>query len=272
MKTNSTDIADFYRQISLLLKSGLPLPESIKQLGENFTKSDFKETLFKISDDTSKGETLANAMKRHHHYFTDFHVRMIEAGEESGMLPETLSEIARTSHLNLQLTSMVREIAIYPVFAIGFAFSIVFALMFFIVPKFKRIFEEMLGGEPLPFLTDIIMKIGDFFVQNHKLCIGAMIAYIIFFLWLFSGSIRAKKVFLKIISIFPGAGGIFYNLNMARLTAMWSTLMKQKIDAIESLRIIADLFVSSHISSALKRIAESVESTLSIPVNTKNCS
>jgi len=89
MRTNSTDIADFYRQISLLLKSGLPLPDSIYQLGKNFDKADFKEVLFSLSDETKKGESLSGAMKEHSAYFTDFHIRMIETGEKGKRRTET---------------------------------------------------------------------------------------------------------------------------------------------------------------------------------------
>ena len=259
MKTNSTDIADFYRQIALLLKSGLPLPDSIQQLGVNFGKADFKEVLFKLSDDTSKGGTLAGAMKMHTDYFTEFHIRMIEAAEESEMLPETLSEIARTSHLNLQLTSMVREIAISPVTTIWFAFIIINTLLAIITPKFKVIFQEMLSGEPLPFFTEIILTIGEIFVKYQPFFIGACILYPIFFIWLFGGGIFAKRLFIKIVSFFPGAGNIFYNLDMARLCAMWSVLMKQNVSAVEALDITKSLIASRKISAALQRISKSAE-------------
>jgi len=257
MKTNGIDIADFYRQISLLLKSGLPLSDSIEELGMNFDKPDFKEVLIELSNDTSKGYTLANAMKNHREYFTDFHIRMVEAGEETEMLPETLSEIAKAAHLNIQLTAMVREIALYPIFALGFAFTIVFVLFSAITPKFARIFEEMLGGEPLPPLTQFTMFIGNLFIEYQIPFIIAMVCYVLFFIWLFGGSITARRFFIRIISCFPGAGTIFYNLNMARLCAMWSVLMKQKITASEAFDITRSLIDNRKISSALETIAKS---------------
>jgi type IV pilus assembly protein PilC len=259
MRTNNNDIADFYRQIALLLKSGLPLPDSIYQLGINFNKPDFKAVLLELSEDTSKGETLASTMKKHPDYFTEFHIRMIEAAEKSEMLPETLSEIARTSHLNLQLTSMVREIAISPVFTLWFAFIIINTLLAIITPQFKVIFQEMLGGEPLPLLTELILSIGEIFVQYQPFFIGGCILYPIFFIWLFGGGIFAKRLFIKIVSFFPGAGNIFYNLDMARLCAMWSVLMKQNISAVEALDTTKSLIESRRISSALQRISESAD-------------
>ena len=259
MKTNSTDIADFYRQIALLLKSGLPLPDSIQQLGINFGKADFKAVLFKLSDDTSKGVTLSDAMKQHNNYFTEFHIRMIEAAEKSEMLPETLSEIARASHLNLRLTTMVREIALSPVITMWFAFMIINTLLATITPKFKVIFQEMLSGGSLPFLTDKILTIGEIFVKYQPFFIGGCILYPIFFVWLFGGGVFAKRLFIKIISFFPGAGNIFYNLDMARLCAIWSVLMKQNISAVEALDITKSFIENRRISSALQRISESAE-------------
>jgi type IV pilus assembly protein PilC len=264
MKTKSTDIADFYRQIALLLKSGLPLPESIEQLGRNFSKPDFRKILLTVAEKTSEGKTLADTMKEYPDYFNKIHIQIIEAGEKSGMLPETLSEIARTSHMNIQLTSMLRDIALYPIFAIWFSFVVVFTLCVNIMPKFVAIFDDMLEGEPLPWLTDQILSIGMFFIEYKTFFITILILYPLFFLWMLSGSIIAKRFFLKAIFLFPGAKSIADNLNMARLCSMWSVLMKQKTPADKAIKITREVIEDKRVSSALKRVAKSIEKGTSI--------
>ncbi|MBN1864746.1 MAG: type II secretion system F family protein [Victivallales bacterium] len=265
MRTSGSDIADFYKQVSLLLKSGLPMADSIRQLGMNFEKPDFKEILLDISENVSRGETLSGAMARHPAYFTKFQTRMVEAGEKSEMLPETLAEIANSARFDLQLVSIVRDIAIYPVFAMWFAFVILFYLMTVLVPEFKAIFDEMLGGEPLPALTELILELAKFFVRYLRFFVAALAGYVVFFIWLFGGTPSAKRLFLRVISFFPGAGSIYYNLNIAKLCALWSVLMRQEIGTADSLRIVSSLIDSRRISESLQRAARSVEDGTALP-------
>ena len=53
MAVKTTDVGDFYHQLALLIKAELPLPESIRQLGANFHKKEFREILGKIGEDTT---------------------------------------------------------------------------------------------------------------------------------------------------------------------------------------------------------------------------
>lgn len=270
MRTNHNDISDFYSQISILLKSGLPLPDSIEQLGLNFNKPDFKKVLLNIAKNTSEGKTLAETMKGYPNYFSKLHIQMIETGEKSGMLPETLSEVARTSQMNMQLVSMIRQISIYPIFTIWFAFLVVFSLCIIVIPQAQEILDEMLSGEPLPWLTAQVMDIGTFFVEYMPFFIAAIIIYALFFIWFLSGSIPAKKLFLRGIRFIPGAYTIFYNLNMARLCSIWSVLMQQKTPSGNALELTQEMMEDRRIAAALKRVSKSLTSGKSLVDAFKN--
>ncbi len=258
MKANSADIADFYRQMSLLLKSNLPLPESMRQLGLNLDKADLRSTLLDMSEGVSKGEGLADVMRRYPEYFPKFHVRMIEAAERSDMLPATLHEIAEIAYLDLQLARMVREISIYPLFGMGLAFLLWFGLFVGVVPQFGRIFDEMLEGEPLPWLTDKIMSLSDFLVAHQAGVLACWALLVLFLVWLFSGGVLARRMFIRIISKLPGAGSIYSNLNMARFCGIWSLLARRKVGAVESMEAITPLMDDWRVAAALSRVGDAV--------------
>jgi type II secretory pathway component PulF len=256
MKTKKTEIVDFYRQLSLLLDSSLPLPESLRQLAANFQKKEFKETLSNLADETNKGTPLSDAMKKFPEIFQPFHVKMIEGGEKSGTLPEILSEIAYMSHVDLQLVSMVKTMAAYPITVIFAAFNIMFFIYTFIVPNFKRVFEELLEGVSLPPLTQFVINLSDLCVSAFPLILTLMLLFVGFVFWLFfSRTALASRIFINIIRIFPLSKSIFYNLMMARVCSMWSVFVRQKMSAHEAFGTMAGFIEDARLSSAMKQIS-----------------
>lgn len=256
MSSKSLDTIDFYKQLSLLVDSNLPLPDAIIQLGQNFNNREFREMLLSIGEETANGRQLSEAMKDYQQYFPPIQIRMIESGEKCGNLSQVLSEVAYMSNLNHQLLQMVKEIALYPTFTIIFAFVIIGFILGVLIPEFKLIFQEMLGGEPLPALTEMVMQTSDWFVNNMHVLIALLIGVVIFFLWLFSGRRGSQRIFNRIIRILPLSGSIFTGLNMGRICTFLSTLLKQKITLPESMIIIADLIDNASLRFSLKRIAE----------------
>ncbi|MFZ2656098.1 MAG: type II secretion system F family protein [Victivallales bacterium] len=256
MVTNETEIADFYRQLSLLVKSNLPLPESIYQLAANFDKPDFKQVLFSVSQGTSKGQPLSEVMRQFPDYFQPFHVRMIECGEKSGTLSEILNEIAYMSRMNHQLVSMVKGIALYPVFTLSFSLMLFFLILRLVVPQFAQIFSELLEGERLPPLTDIVVTLSSLSVRYEVVILSFFLVTTAFFIWLFGNkSTAAQKTFLKIIRILPLSGNIFKNLQMSRFCSMWVVFMEQKLSMVYAFEAISEIIEESKLSASLKNIS-----------------
>ncbi|HCE44739.1 MAG TPA: hypothetical protein DET40_14450 [Lentisphaeria bacterium] len=256
MATNETEIADFYRQLSLLVKSNLPLPESIYQLAANFDKPDFKQVLFSISQGTSRGQPLSEAMRQFPDYFQPFHVRMIECGEKSGTLSEILNEIAYMSRMNHQLVSMVKGIALYPVFTMSFSFILFFLILRLVVPQFAQIFSELLEGEKLPPLTALIVNLSSLSIRYEIAILSFFLVSISFLIWLFGNrSPSSQKAFLKIIRIIPLSGNIFKNLQMSRFCSMWAVFMEQKLSMVYAFEAISEIIEESKLSASLKNIS-----------------
>ncbi|HBC88629.1 MAG TPA: hypothetical protein DCZ94_16905 [Lentisphaeria bacterium] len=256
MATNETEIADFYRQLSLLVKSNLPLPESIRQLAANFDKPDFKQVLFSVSAGTSKGQPLSEAMGQFPDYFQPFHVRMIESGEKSGTLSEILNEIAYMSRMNHQLVSMVKGIALYPVFTISFSFMLFFLILRLVVPQFAQIFSELLEGEKLPPLTDLVVTLSSLSVKYEIAILAFFLSSIAFLIWLFANKGPAsQKTFIKIIRFLPFSGNIFKNLQMSRFCSMWAVFMEQKLSMVYAFEAISEIIEESKLSASLKNIS-----------------
>ncbi|NOY74977.1 MAG: type II secretion system F family protein [Kiritimatiellaeota bacterium] len=264
MSREHANIVDFYKQLSLLVDSNLPLPEAITQLGSSFRNGDFKTALFDIGEETARGRTLSETMKEHARYFTPMQIQMVEAGEKNGNLSNVLAEIADMANLNLQLLQMIREIAIYPAISFLLAALVFSFLMISIIPEFKNIFEEMLYGEPLPWLTQTVIDISTFFSAQTSLVIVAIAMLSLFVLWLFTGASSTSGLFQKVVRRLPLSGRIFECLTLSKVCAFLSTLLKQKTPMPDALNMIAKLIDAAAVGKSLRAAAENCANGISI--------
>jgi len=256
MKTKKSDLVDFYKQLSLLLESNLPLPATLRQMASNFRRTEFSSLLFSLADKTESGAPLSEAMKAFPEVFPPFQVKMVECGERNGTLSNVLSELAYSAHIDSQLVSMVKTMAAYPAAVFVIAFSVLLFIYTFIVPNFKQIFRELLDGTALPAITDLMIIMSDICQVYFPIFVVLLLVVLSLLLWLFlSQSFISTRIFMSIIRLMPLSSKIFNNLMMARLCSMWSVLVRYKTSANEAFEIMSNLVEDARLSSALLRIS-----------------
>lgn len=101
------------------------------------------------------GNDLSQAMGKHPRVFPDIYVNMIKAGEASGQIDTILSRLAEYQEASETLKREIKSAMTYPVISITMVLGITIFLLVFIIPKFKKIFDDM--GIPLPLPTRIVL-------------------------------------------------------------------------------------------------------------------
>jgi type IV pilus assembly protein PilC len=256
VEINNYEIADFLRQMALLTKSELPLPSALSQLASESRSKKLKKLMQQLSESAAKGKTLSQAMAEHPETFPDFYIRLISLGEKEGSLTNVLTELAQVSRYQYMLVNMIRDVMLYPVITIGVAFLIILFLSCTVIPGFKQIYDDLLYGEPLPYLTELVISVSDF-IKAHVYEIGSIyVLLLIFFIWLFKNSGLSNRILLKLSRRIPFSEIIFYNFGMARLCSLWSVMMRRKVPAEEAFPVIAGLMDFPELTIALKKVAE----------------
>ncbi len=256
MNINNYEIADFFKQLSLLTKSELPLPDTLSQMGRDFRSGQLRQVIAELGDATGKGKTLSEAMRDYPESFKPFYIRMIALGEREGTLPDILSELSRISRLHYMLATMIKDIMLYPVITISLALLILMFLCYVILPEFGKIFSELLCGEPLPALTQLVFWIAGIVKNNIVVFVGLYIVYIITVCWMFLNKGTANKVLLFLVRKFPFSEIVFYNFAMARLCTVWAVMARRKVPVEEAFPVIAEVMDFPEVSKALIRVAE----------------
>ena len=115
-----------------------------------------------------RGVSLSQAMKQHK-VFNVMMTSLVQAGEEGGLLDESLERVAGLLEKQAALAGKIKSAMFYPTFVIFFAIAVVVVFIAFILPKFKKVFEGM--NIELPTLTQMLFKLGDYCQENWKLIV-----------------------------------------------------------------------------------------------------
>ncbi len=169
--------AEAFAQLSLLLSSGMSLDAALETITGVASKERHLSALRTLAGAVREGRTLAEGLRRLPGWFEAHHVAMIQAGEDSGRLPEVLQRIneqeERAQRLRQQLTAALT----YPVILLFVGTLIVAFIVSFVVPRFSQIFEDM--NIAMPLFSRIVIDICSFLGNWGALFIvaGAVLAW-----------------------------------------------------------------------------------------------
>jgi type IV pilus assembly protein PilC len=143
----------FTRQLTTLLRVGMPLLRGLETLARHEHNARFREIIADLAAHIRSGGSLSEGLARHPRVFDWLYLSMVRSGEAGGLLDTVLDRQARFLEKSLQLRGKVKAALVYPLVVLTVALAIVSALLVFVVPQFKKIFADMLKGAPLPPLT-----------------------------------------------------------------------------------------------------------------------
>lgn len=151
------EITAFTREISALLGAGIPIPQALEGLGEQEENEALRETIRGISDSVRTGVALSTAMDGHPKLFSKLYVSMVRVGEEGGVLPKVMADLADLLEHQDEVRGEVVAAVSYPVFVLCFGAVTVTILLTFVLPRLFSQMSEILTTLPLP--TLILLKI-----------------------------------------------------------------------------------------------------------------
>lgn len=263
-------LTQFTRQLSTLMDAGLPILRSLRILEQQQKPGPLRVALRNVAEDVEGGMTLSEAMAAHPKVFDRLYCNMISAGEAGGVLDVILQRLAEFMEKAQRLKRKVIGAMIYPVAVIGFAFVIVAGIMYFVVPKFKVIFEDFDTDLPAP--TVLLMDMSDWMVGVKKGPDGEEVpmvlpgwAYVLFSpvvffaLWKIIRKFDGGRYALDVVKLkIPILGMILSKTAVARFTRTLGTLIAAGVPILEALNITKDTSGNEVFVRALARVHDSI--------------
>ncbi len=188
----------FTKQLSVLLKSAVPLLQAFELLIEQFDGA-FQRVLIRIKDGIKSGQPLAKEIGKYPKIFSNVYVQLVRAGEASGKLDSILIRLTEYLETTEETKKKVKKAMSYPILILSFAFLVVVGILVVLVPKLKDMFVQMNKELPLP--TRILIGTSDFFVNNFSVLGIVLIASVILFIYWKStpaGKYKFDSILLKL--------------------------------------------------------------------------
>ncbi len=258
-------LTQFTRQLSTLQDAGLPLLRSLQILEQQQKPGKLKNILLDVVEDVESGTSLSDAMGKHPKAFDRLYSKMVAAGEIGGVLDVILQRLATFMEKAERLKSRIKGAMIYPVCVIVVAVGIVTGIMYFVIPKFKDIFNDFdvtLPGLTL-WLIDASLWIAGTPEEGEQAIPGyiwvASSPFLIFFFFKLVRKTKPGRAIYDIIVMkIPVIGTLVEKTSVARFTRTLGTLIAAGVPILEAVLITRDTSGNHVYEKALTGVHDSI--------------
>jgi type IV pilus assembly protein PilC len=254
------ELINFTFHIEQLIKSGVPLIDSLKDIRDSIDYSHFTDVLQTVIDDIEGGKTLSLALAEHPAIFDRVYVTLVRVGEETGQLAEVLKDLAETIRWQDELVSQTKKIMIYPVIVSVIVLMVVSFLMIYLMPQLLPFIKNI--GSEIPLHTQILMDVSEAFVGYWYLIFSAPVV-IYFAIKLLAKNNHDVKYYLDGIKLKIWIfGPLMTKIKLARFANYFAMMYSSGITVLDALKIsemmVDNLVLEDSINKAKNSISEGV--------------
>ena len=185
------DIAVFTRQLSTMMRAGVPLIQAFDIVARGSTNPKLTRLLTDIRSDVETGTSLSAAFRKHPLYFDALYCNLVEAGEAGGILETLLDRLALYQEKTMAIKNKIKSALIYPIAVLVVAFIVLTVIMIFVIPAFEDVFKSF--GADLPAPTLVVIAMSKFFTSYWYLIFGIGGGAIYFFLQSWPPACRSSR-------------------------------------------------------------------------------
>jgi len=242
LRIKTAELTLFTTQLSVMLDSGVVLSDALNAIAEQTRPGVCKLVTQNIADRITGGESFSVAMAQYPKIFNSMYVSMVKASEASGNMAHMLDILSGYLNADAETRKQVKGAMIYPFVMLMMAVAATGSLMFFVLPRFTRIYESR--GAALPKLTQVLVSfsgmLGDIRIMAPAVTV-IIILGVAFYFW--KNTISGQKVLDWILVHTPIFGTMFIDAVLTRNMRIMATMVNTGVsllDALEVMKISCD--------------------------------
>jgi type IV pilus assembly protein PilC len=258
------DIALFTRQLSTMMKAGVPLLQAFDIVARGHSNPSVAKLIQDIRGDVETGTSMNQAFRKYPLYFDPLFCNLVSAGEQAGILDELLARLATYKEKTLAIKSKIRSAMIYPIAILAVAFIVTTVIMIWVVPAFKEVFTSF--GADLPAPTLFVMAVSDMFVKYWYIIFLVLFGGLYFFFQSWRRSPKLQRTMDRLLLRLPIFGEVLRKATIARWTRTLSTMFAAGVPLVESLDSVGGAAGNTVYLDATKSIQTEVATGTSLTV------
>ena len=251
-KISVADKATLCRFVATMLRAGMPLPEALDIIRKETENKRLQQVLVEVTFDTRKGSSLSATFSKFTKDFDKVFLTMIKAGEESGTLEKTFDYLAKQLLNSHEMMQKVKGAMIYPAVIILAMLANGVLMIAFVLPKIAEVFTKL--NLELPTLTQAVLDIGNFAGENTILVI-AIIALMLFGVFMLFYIKTTRKIIFNIVLRFPVVKRLADQIDIARFSRTFSTLLKSAVPILMALDVSSDTLSQDRLRKEAKKFS-----------------
>ena len=244
----------FNRELAALLRSGLPLLQSLDLLAER-QKGELAEVLDQVRERVKGGEAFSQVVASFSDAFPPLYAPTLQAGERSGDLETVIRRFVRYQQLIRETRRKIVSSLVYPVVLIGLSCALIGVMTIYVLPKFQDFFQGL--DADLPFLTRTMMNLSSF-VRDRGLMVVAVTALVAFLFFQWRRTVRGRIALdgwkLKV----PVVGGIIESLSVSEFSRSLGTLLSGGIPIVPALESAIGAVSNDWVKERLRPLPDEV--------------
>lgn len=258
------NLSDTFFQLSLLLRSGIPLVEALKIVAKSTKEQHLKNALLESASKVSEGMRFSDSLSKYPKIFEPMYVNLIKASEQVGKLAAVLADIAVYEEDKRKNTDKIKTAMVYPMTILVMGFAVLGFLLAFVVPKMESIFASM--KQQIPASTQFLLHVSDF-VSEYGLVLLLFIMFIIFsirYLYRNNNKFRLaldKKLFkINLVS----------HVSVSKFAHVLSFQLKEGLPLTDALHYASLVIDNKYMYNIVSQVRESVQAGTKFSVAVRN--
>ena len=241
----------FYRQLAMLLESGINITASLELLQSQSENRNLKKVIGEVVSDVRGGTQLSTALLKKPKVFTPIYCQLLSVGEQSGDLEIVLNQIAEYMEKEIATTKSTKSALMMPAITGVIAILVILLLIMFILPSFVDMYASL--GTELPAIALLLINFGEM-LRSNILYFILGIAVIVGAVLLYKKTPRGRYLWDKMLLNIPHLGKVRLLSELARYCRSMSLLFRAGMPLTEVMPMLIRSSNNEVLSEALSDV------------------
>ena len=249
-------------ELLALLDAGMNLVEAIQALTEKASQAETRSVLEQLLGALRQGLPLSQALSLLPRHFSPLYIATVRSSEQTGDVKEALSRYIAYQEEIDRVRKKVVSALIYPAVLVGVGGLVLSFLIFYVVPRFARVYEDI--TTELPVFSKALLALGRA-VSQHGWLVVLLIAGVLVAVAYVATDRRMRAAIALQIWKVPSLGERIKAYQLARLYRTLGMLLRAGIPFVRATGMVGDL-LAAHLRGQLARAKKSIEEGIAVSV------
>ena len=234
MLPGKTERLPFLEALYDLMTSGLSAGEAVRLLSIRIKEPRLRSLCAGLWEHISEGAPLSRAMAEFPQVFDSSITNLIQAGEATGSLNDTVARLIAHLIEQRELRRQLLTALAYPLFMVVVAFGVILFFLFFLLPRLQTLLTS-LGGK-MPLSTKLLIGLSTFALHYGLFIIIGIVVGLVFF-WRWRVTESGRQTTDAWMLNLPLIGPFVVAQTVLAFSQTLSVLLENGITAAEALRM-----------------------------------